>query len=123
MAQQTRAGIPDGAYLKDISAKYNHLTIPRELRVFSELPPEMWGWVLVEEGDLDLFVGSGSAKPTRVTPQQPAVIPVDTPFRVAATGRPVRFQIYYYHEPRLTDEDELASLLAQGARERRPAAD
>ncbi|MCH7477424.1 MAG: hypothetical protein IIA14_04915, partial [SAR324 cluster bacterium] len=43
--------LPEGTYLKDISAHFNHLTIPRELRAPGLLPPETWGRLVVEEGE------------------------------------------------------------------------
>lgn len=114
--------IPEGAYLKDISAHYNQRTIPRHLRLFTPLDPEMWGLVVVSEGDVDLFL-EGQREPIRCTADAPGVIPVDTPFRLESTGRAVRFQIHYYHEPKLRDEGELATLLASSSAERhRPKA-
>ncbi|HKI98235.1 MAG TPA: hypothetical protein VKB51_07165 [bacterium] len=109
--------IPEGAYLKDISAQYNHLTIPRHLRLFSPLDPEMWGQVVVSEGEVDLML-EGQREPIRCMPEAPGVIPVDTPFRIESTGKPARFQIHYYHEPKLRDEGELASLLSASSAER-----
>jgi hypothetical protein len=103
--------IPEGAYLKDLSAQYNHLTIPRSLRQFARLDPEMWGELVASEGDVNLYL-QGQSEPIRCLPDAPGVIPVDTPFRIESTGRPVRFQIRYFHEPKLRDEAELASLLA-----------
>lgn len=114
--------IPEGAYLKDISAQFNHLTIPRRLRLFAPLDPEMWGQVVVSEGEVDLFL-QGQREPIRCTLDAPGVIPVDTPFRLESTGRPARFRIHYFHEPKLRDEGELASLLAASSSERhRPKA-
>lgn len=114
--------IPEGAYLKDISARYNHLTIPRHLRLLTPLDPEMWGKVVVSEGEVNLYL-EGQAEPIRCTPDAPGVIPVDTPFRLESAGRPARFQIHYYHEPKLHDEGELASLLAASSAQRhRPKA-
>jgi len=103
--------IPPGAFLKDISAQINQHTLPLQLRTFSPLAPELWGRVVVSEGEVDLFL-DGSSQPRRVTPAAPGIIPVDTPFRLESTGKPVRFQIHYFHEARLTDEKELATLLA-----------
>lgn len=103
--------IPEGAYLKDISAQYNHLTIPRHLRLFSRLDPEMWGEVVVSEGEVNLFL-EGQREPIRCLADAPGIVPVATPFRLESTGKPARFQLRYYHEPRLRDEGELATLLA-----------
>lgn len=111
------SAIPQGAYLKDISALYNHLTIPRHLRQFSPLDPEMWGRVLVSAGAVDLIL-QGQGSPVRCTPEAPGIIPVDTPFRIESTGKPTRFQIHYYHEPKLSDSGDLAKLLAENASQR-----
>jgi hypothetical protein len=111
------SSIPQGAYLKDISAQYNHLTIARHLRLFAPLDPEMWGQVVVSEGEVDLFL-QGQREPIRCTPADPGVIPVETPFRLESTGRPARFQIRYFHEPKLRDEGELATLLAASSSQR-----
>jgi hypothetical protein len=46
------------------------------------------------------------------------VIPVETPFRLESTGRPARFQIRYFHEPKLRDGGELATLLAASSSQR-----
>jgi hypothetical protein len=114
--------IPEGAYLKDISAHYNQLTIPRNLRQFAPLDPEMWGQVVVSEGEVDLYL-QGQREPIRSTPQAPGIIPVDTPFRLESTGRSARFQIHYFHEPKLRDEGELTALLAaSSAGRQRPKA-
>jgi len=114
------SGIPEGAYLKDISAHYNHLTIPRRLRQFSTLDPEMWGEVVVSEGEVDLFLQS-RGEALRCTPKQSGVIPEGTAFRLESTGQPARFDIRYYHEPKLSDGGELASLLAAGSAQRQRA--
>jgi hypothetical protein len=110
--------IPEGAYLKDLSAQYNHLTVPRHLRLFSRLDSEMWGEVVVSEGEVNLFL-EGQREPIRCLPDAPGIIPVDAPFRLESTGKPARFQLRYYHEPRLRDEGELATLLAANPAQRR----
>lgn len=116
------SAIPEGAYLKDVSAYYNHLTISRHMRLFSPLPPEMWGRIVVSEGAVDLHL-EGQREPVRCLPDAPGIIPVDTPYRIESTGQPVRFRIEFYHEPRLKDDAELASLLAANAAQRhRPKA-
>lgn len=114
------SAIPEGAYLKDISATYNEHTLARSLRTLSPLAPEMWARVVVFSGEVDLIL-EGQREPVHCTPQAPGIIPVDTAFRMAATGKPVRFHLEYYHEPRLHDATELASLLASGAKGRRAA--
>ena len=70
--------LPEGTYLKEISAHFNHLTIPRELRAPGRLPPETWGRLVVEEGEIQLFVEPGGAA-LRVTPAAPG--------KVATTSR------------------------------------
>ena len=106
--------LPEGTYLKDISAHYNHLTIPRELRAPGRLPPETWGRLVVEEGEIQLFVEPGAAT-LRVTPAAPGIIPADSTFRVEDAGVPARFYIEYHHEPRIRDAAELSRLLAKPA--------
>ena len=114
--------IPAGAYLKDISAHINHLTIPRHMRLMTPLDPELWGRVVVSEGEVDLYL-EGQRDPIRCLPDAPGVIPADTAFRIEATGKPARFQIQYYHEPKLRDGSELATLLAAtGTQRRQPKA-
>lgn len=114
------SAIPEGAYLKDISATYNEHTLSRSLRTLSPLEPEMWARVVVFSGEVDLIL-DGQREPVRCTPQAPGIVPVDTAFRLAATGKPVRFHLEYYHEPKLRDDAELAGLLASGARGRHAA--
>ncbi len=101
------AQLPPGAYLKDISAWYNEHTVPRELRASSSLPPEHWASVVVEEGDVHLFLG-GSKSPLTVTPAAPAVIAPETPFRLEATNHPGRFCLHYFHERLVADAKALA---------------
>lgn len=108
--------IPQGAYLKDLSARFNQNSLPRWLRVFSPLPPELWGRVVVMEGKVRLIVEG--QEPVTATPQTPAVIPESTEFRVESTGEPCLFYIEYWHEPKLKDADELAGLL--GGRDEPP---
>ena len=104
--------LPQGTYLKEISAHYNHLTIPRELRAPGALPPETWGRLVVEEGEIQLFVEpNGDA--LRVTPAAPGIIPADSTFRIEEAGVPARFYIEFYHEPRIRDAAELSRLLAK----------
>ncbi|HUJ73275.1 MAG TPA: DUF1971 domain-containing protein [bacterium] len=111
--------LPTGAYLKDISATYNQFTIPRALKVLQPLPPETWGQVVVTEGELNLtLAGQGSQ---RVVAGQPALIPPGTLFKVDATDKPCVFCLHYYHEPELTNPQELTRLLGRGTPRRASA--
>jgi len=118
MAQQ----LPEGSYLYEVSAYYNQHTIPRDLRVFTPLPPEFWGVVLVEDGEVNLYLEEAPDKAIRVTAKEPGIIPADTRVRLEATGMPVLFYIRYYHDPKLTDADQLASLLGSGREQPGPDA-
>lgn len=104
--------IPDGAYLSDLSARFNQNSLPRWLRVFSPLPQELWGRVQVLSGEVRLIVQG--AEPVTATPERPAVIPESTEFRIEATGAPCLFYIEYWHEPKLKDATELGNLLGGG---------
>ncbi|MCH9046304.1 MAG: hypothetical protein IIA40_09370 [SAR324 cluster bacterium] len=112
--------IPMGAYLKDLSPLVNQHTIPHAMQVFSPLDPEIWGKVVVSEGEVNLFL-AGSEKPIRCTRESPGIIPADAPYRLESAGKPVRFQIHYYHEAKLADADELSALLAAAPARRRGA--
>ncbi|MBI4084014.1 MAG: DUF1971 domain-containing protein [Candidatus Lambdaproteobacteria bacterium] len=105
--------LPQGAELTELSAHFNHLTLPRALRSRSALPEEHWARLVVLEGKMHLFLGD-AAPPEVVTPQQPAIIPRETEFRIEQAGVPARFFLEYYHEPRLRDAKVLASLLGRG---------
>lgn len=111
--------LPRGAYLKDISAHYNHLTISRALRRSAPLPPGIWGRVVVEQGALKLFL-DGGGEATIVAPASPALVPGGAKFRVEESGSPLRFYLEYYHVPQLEDGAELAGLLSR-APARKPA--
>lgn len=102
--------LPSHATLKDISATYNEHTIPREMQIAHTLPPEIWAEIVVAEGEVQFKTGGKAA---RVTHEQPLLIPPNTPFSLAATGKPVRFALRYYHEPVLRDGKELAGLLGR----------
>ncbi len=104
--------IPPGAALKDISAHFNHLTIPRALQVRAPLPPQIWGRLVVEEGSVRLMLES-SPDMERVTADSAAVIPRDTAFSIGADSGPARFYLEYYHEPLLADGKALAGLLGR----------
>lgn len=104
--------LPEGAYLKDVSAHYNQLTIPRSLLLAAPLQPEIWGRLVVETGMLRLFL-DGGMQAAMVTPESPAIIPAGAKFRVEEAGEPVRFYLEYYHVPRLDDGAELADLLSR----------
>ena len=99
--------IPAGAFRIEVSATYNRDTISRELRRGMSLPPQTWGKVVVEEGELILHAGADA----RVTPDRPGIIPPLTPYRIADTGGPVLFHIEQFHEPKLTDAALLAAQL------------
>ena len=114
------SAIPQGAYLKGLSAQFNQHTLLRHLRSMAPLEPELWARVVVDEGEVELFL-EGQRVPIRCTPATPGIIPAGTPFRLEPPAKPARFQLHYYHEPRLRDEGELASLLTAGARSRQPA--
>src|SRR5689334_21516996 len=101
------AQLPPGAYLKDISAWYNQNTIPRDLKANHALPPERWATVVVEEGEVQLFLG-GAKTPIVVTPEAVAVIAPETPFNLGSNGKPLRFCLHYYHEPLVDDPKSLA---------------
>ena len=108
------AEIPPGAYLKDISPHINQNTIPHDLRALAPLAPETWARVVVSEGEVNLYLAR-SEQAIRVTSDASVAIPADTPFRLAGSGLPVRFQLHYFHEAPLDDGPELAKLLAEGA--------
>lgn len=110
--------IPPDLVLKDLSAFFNHNSIPRELSVFSWLPADQWARVVVSEGEVFLLFG-GEDKARCLTPDEPGVIPPEKRFRLASTGKSGRFQILYYHSAAMDDAARLARLLAQGAAERR----
>lgn len=109
------AQLPPGAFLKDISAWYNQNTIPRELRAAHSLPPGHWAQVLVEEGEVQLFL-DGAKTPLAVKAGVPATIAPETPVRLESTGKPVRFCLHYFHEPVLADAKALAGELGGRAR-------
>src|SRR3989304_961623 len=102
------SAIPEGAFRIEVSATYNQNTIPRELRQGEALPPETWGEVIVEEGELALRVGGHDPG---VTPGQPGIIPPGQTYRLEERGGPVLFHIEYFHEPKLNDAALLASAL------------
>lgn len=104
--------MPQGTYLKDISAHYNQLTIPLAMRKSASLPTEVWARLVVEDGALKLYLDGGS-QATTVTADSPALIPGGTEFRVDGTGSQVRFYVEYHHVPRLDDGAELAGLLSR----------
>ncbi len=104
--------LPEGAYLKEISAHFNQYTIPRSLLAKSTLQKDMWARVVVEEGHVNLRLGK-NGEPERVVPGQAAVIPPETPFSLGPSPDPVRFYLEYHHGPRLNDAAELASQLSR----------
>jgi tellurite resistance-related uncharacterized protein len=108
----TSLPLPAGAYLKDISAWYNQDTIPRSLRAGQSLQDGFWAKVVVDEGEVHLFLDHAKT-PLVVTHDQPAVIAPETPFRLAAGDKPVRFRLHYYHEPVLSDPAQLAAQLGR----------
>ena len=110
--------IPPDLVLKDISALFNQNSIPRELSVFSHIPPDQWARVEVSEGEIFLLFG-GEDKAICLIPDEPGIIPPERRFRIASTGKPRRFQIFYSFLPAMDDAAELAGLLAQGAADRR----
>jgi hypothetical protein len=112
MPRTTPQSMPQGAYLKDISAHYNQFTIPLALRKFAPLPADVWGRLVVEDGTLKLYLDGGS-QATTVTAESPALIPGGAEFMVDGTGSPVRFYVEYHHVPLLEDGAELASLLSR----------
>lgn len=112
IAAKFAVGIPDGAYLKDLSPHINTKSIPNRLRAFSTMEPETWGKVVVDEGDVNLlFEGS---QPKLLSPDVEGIIPPGTQFNLESSGEIGRFQILYYHEKSLDDGKELASLLSRG---------
>jgi len=104
------AKVPAHATLKGISATYNQDTITRELLHGDETPHEIWAQVVVAEGEVDVKIGGAQV---RVTPGNPAVIPPNTKYAVAGTGKPVRFHLNFFHEPILADGKSLASQLGR----------
>lgn len=104
--------LPQGAYLKDISAHYNQLTVPRNLRHGMPLPAEVWARVVVEEGALKLFLDD-DGQPTMAEPDSAALIPGGATFRVEDSGSPLRFYLEYYHVPTMDDGAELAGSLSR----------
>lgn len=109
--------IPAGAYLKDISAHYNQLTLPRHFLAGHALPAETWGSLVVETGEVELSL-PGSEPSQRVTPGGPAVIPPQTRFRLEVKSKGAQFFLKIYHEAKLADAVELAGLMGRGASRR-----
>jgi hypothetical protein len=110
--------IPPDLVLKDISARFNQNSIPRELSVFSQIPSDQWARVVVSEGEIFILF-RGEDKARCLVPDEPGIIPPEKRFRIASTGKTGRFQILYYHSPAMDDAAQLSGLLAQGAAERR----
>ena len=104
--------LPRGAYLNDISAHYNHLTIPRSLRHDAPVPPEIWVRVVVEEGSLRLFI-AGASQAMVATVESDGLIPGGAKFRVEVAGSPVRFYLEYYHVAQIDDGAKLAGMLSR----------
>lgn len=107
--------IPEGSFRSELSAVYNAHTIPRELRHGEILPPQTWGKVVVEEGELALKLGSPGTV-TRIGAGQTGIIPPQTRFTCSDHGGPVLFHIEYFHEPRQNDSASLAAELGGRAR-------
>lgn len=110
--------IPPEMVLRELSAQFNHNSIPRSLSVFSSMPRNEWARVVVSEGEIFLLFG-GEEKARCLLPDEPGIIPPTTRFRIAATGKTGSFQIFYFHLPPNDDAAHLAGLLAQGAADRR----
>ena len=104
--------IPQGSALADISARYNHHTVPREMARLSVLPRERWGRVVVEEGGLELAFAP-PASPRRLDSEQEGIIRPGVPFKITPTTQPLRFYIEYYDEPRMHDAAALAGSLGR----------
>ncbi len=102
--------LPLGAYLQDVSALYNHHTLPRAMRQGMSLPPERWARIVVEEGELSLFL-AGAGSPAPLSPATPGIVPPGTEFQLSAGREPVRFRLEYYHEAQLDDPGQLAAML------------
>lgn len=103
--------IPEDAFLKDISAHYNRLTFPRDLRAPSALPAETWGKVIAENGELELSLeGSGAQT---VDPDHPGVVPPEVAFRLEPKSKEMVFFLEYFHESRLHDPAQLAAALGR----------
>ena len=102
--------IPAGSFRIEVSATYNRDTISRELRRGMSLPPQTWGKVVVEEGELALKLGD-PPRELRAAPGQDGIIPPRTRFSCAPAGQPVLFRIEYFHEPKLNDPAQLLSQL------------
>jgi tellurite resistance-related uncharacterized protein len=105
-----RPELPAHATLKDISATYNEDTIPRQFQTAHTLPPDVWAVVVVEDGEVELKLRSGTL---RVTADASALIPPNSSFTLTSTGNPLRFCLHYYHEPLLHDGKALAALLGR----------
>ena len=101
--------IPQDAGLREISPWYNQNTIPRNLRVPSPMPAEIWGKVVVESGALEVAINDGAS--TQVTPDNPAVVPPQKTLQILAPVGEVRFHIQYFHTPRFKDADSLAAAM------------
>ena len=104
------AKVPPHATLKGISATYNQDTIPRTLLHGDVSPAEIWAQVIVADGEVDLKV---AGRQVRLTPETPAVIPPNTLYSFAGTGKPVRFHMNFYHDPVISDGKSLAGLMSR----------
>lgn len=104
--------LPSGALLVDLSARYNHDTIPRSLARFLPAPRGCWARVVVEKGGLELAFPGGTPS-QRLDSMDAGIVPPGTPFKIAPTEKPLRFQIEYYRKPRLGDGEDLAAAMGR----------
>lgn len=104
--------IPDGAFLKAVSAHYNELTLPRELKLSNVMERDIWGRVVVEAGEINLHL-STNGNPQCLTPENPGIIPPEAVFHLETTVLPVRFYVEYHHTPLLNNPTDLAASLCQ----------
>lgn len=106
------AELPAGTVLKELSARINHHSIPRNLLVYSTLPEGQWGRVVVSEGEIFLHL-EGEDKARILHQDVAGLIPPGSRYKFSVTGHPGRFQIFYYHQKPISDAGELAGMLGR----------
>ena len=104
------ATLPEGAFLKDISAWYNAETVPRWLRAGDRLPAGTWALVVVEDGTAKFQLESKRGA-VSAGAKSPALIAPETRFQFESSSKDARFCLHYYHAPILGDAGNLAAEL------------
>jgi tellurite resistance-related uncharacterized protein len=87
--------LPDGLELARTTPEFDQDTVPPALLKAHQVAAEVWGRLVVAQGNLEFAFEDRAEEPSALGPGQSIVIPPQEPHRIIIVG-PARFSVEFY---------------------------